>query len=87
MLGVLSDNRTGRVLSKMFHVIKWFWWLRWWRDCNIYCYDHPAQDDIVGNAGGCYDTLAQKINEMKESELALSLAGAWELDCSIHVFF
>ena len=41
----------------------------------------------MGNAGGCYDTLAQKINEIKESELALSSAGAWELDCSIHVFF
>ena len=47
-----------------------------WRDSNIYYYDHPAQDDTVGNAGECYDIFAQKINRMKESELALSSAGS-----------
>ena len=48
------------VLSDIFKLIKWFWSLRGWRDCNIYCYDHPAQDDIVCNAGGSYDMFAQK---------------------------
>ena len=62
LLGVLSDNRRGRVL---------FWWLWWWRDCNIYCYDHPAQDNIVGKAGGSHNIFAQKKNKMKKSELAL----------------
>ena len=62
LLGVLSDNRRGRVL---------FWWLWWWRDCNTYCYDHPAQDNIVGKAGGSHDIFEQKINKMKKSELAL----------------
>ena len=59
LLGVLSDNRRSSVLSETFKVIKWFWWSRWWRDCNIYiyiyiyiyCYDHPVQDDIVGKTG------------------------------------
>ena len=96
LLGVLSDNRTGRVLSKIFHLIKWFWWLRWWRDCNIYCYDHTAQDDIVGNAGvydivgnagGSHDIFAQKRYKIKESEFALSSARTWHLDCSIHVLY
>ena len=87
LLGVLSDNRTGRVLSEIFNLIKWFWWLRWWRDCNIYCYDHPAQDDIMGNAGGSHDIFAQKRYKMKESELALSSARIWHLDCSIHVLY
>ena len=36
LLGVLSDNRRSSVLSEIFKVIKWFWWSRWWRDCNIY---------------------------------------------------
>ena len=34
--------------------------IKGWRDCNIYCYDHPAQDDIACNAGGSYDMFAQK---------------------------
>ena len=38
LLGVLSDNRRSSVLSEIFKVIKWFWWSRWWRDCNIYIY-------------------------------------------------
>ena len=75
-MGVFSENGRDRVFSEILKLIKLFWSLRGWRDQNIYCYDHPAQDDIVGNAGGCYDTLAQKINEIKESELALSSAGA-----------
>ena len=62
LLGVLSDNRRGRVL---------FWWLWWWRYCNTYYYDHPAQDNIVGKAGGSHNIFAQKINKMKKSELAL----------------
>ena len=51
------------------------WSLRGWRDWNIYCYDHPPQDDIVGSAGGSYDIFAQKINKMKESDVALSSVG------------
>ena len=51
------------------------WSLRGWRDWNIYCYDHPVQDDIVGSAGGSYDMFAQKINNMKESDVALSSVG------------
>ena len=87
LLGVLSDNRTRRVLSKIFHLIKWFWWLRWWRYCNIYCYDHPAQDDIMGNAGGSHDIFAQKRYKTKESEFALSSTTTWHLDRSIHVLY
>ena len=61
LLGVLSNSKRGRVLSEIFKKqIKWFWWSRWWRDCNIYCYDHPAQDDIVGNAGGSHNIFAKK---------------------------
>ena len=63
------------------------WSLRGWRDWNIYWYDHPAQDDIVGSAGGSYDMFAQKINKMKESDVALSSVGTWHSDCSIHVLY
>ena len=38
LLGVLSDNRRSSVLSEIFKVIKWFWWSRWWRDCNTHIY-------------------------------------------------
>ena len=67
LLGVLSDNRRSSVLSEIFKVIKWFWWSRWWRDCNIYiyiyiyCYDHPAQDDIVGKTGDLMIFAQKKI--------------------------
>ena len=74
-------------MSEIFNLIKWFWWLRWWRECNIYCYDHPAQDDIVGNARGSHDIFAQKRYKIKESEFALSSARTWHLDCSIHVLY
>ena len=60
LLGVLSNSRRGRVLSETFKQIKWFKWFRWWRDCNIYCYDYPAQEDIVGNVGGSHDIFSKK---------------------------
>ena len=65
LLGVLSDNRRGRVL---------FWWLWWWRDCNTYCYDHPAQDNIVGKAGDpiIYSRKKKKQNEEKWTRFIIS---------------
>ena len=71
LLGVLSNSRRGRVLSEMFKHIKWFKWFRWWRDCNIYCYDYPAQEDIGGNVGGSHDILSKKRYKITESELAV----------------
>ena len=50
-------------------------------------YDHPAQDDIVGNAGESHGIFAQKIKKTKEIDLALLAAGTWLLDCSIHVLY
>ena len=78
LLGVLSDNRRGRVL---------FWWLWWWRDCNTYCYDHPAQDNIVGKEGDpiIYSRKKKKTKWRKVNSL-YNQQGI-DTDCSIRALY
>ena len=78
LLGVLSDNRRGRVL---------FWWLWWWRDCNTYCYDHPAQDNIVGKAGGSHNIFAQKKKTKWRKVNSLYNQQGIDTDCSIRALY
>ena len=60
LLGVLSDNRRSNVLSEIFKVIKWFWWSRWWRDCNIYILLwSPCARWYSGQDRGSHDIFAQ----------------------------